>query len=464
MKGERADTDKVSMLRQKQITTGDHALWRERVKEEERNQLCLDILANARRELFVSVRYMDVAFLALPPGENGAIQQAGTDGEVFWYCTADVLRLYQSGRRVLNRLYLHTLMHCIFCHMYQRKEREEELWNLACDIAVEGILDRMYLRCIHIPQSALRREVYRKLEQRYQTWTAQRIYQFLMELLENGGADYLERLKAEFTRDDHRYWEAAGKSGAMEQQKRWEDVRKKMETEMEIFSREASDDRKSLEDSIRFENRQRYDYREFLKRFSVFREEMKVDMDSFDYIFYNYGMELYHNMPLIEPLESREVQKIEEFVIVIDTSMSCRRELVEKFLQETWNILMNSESFFRQIQLHIIQCDDRIQEDVVITCQEDMEHYREKFQIKGLGGTDFRPAFAYVEELMAKKCFHHLRGMIYFTDGYGVFPVKKPVFDTAFVFMQEDYRDVDVPPWAIKLILEPEELKRGEND
>ena len=83
-----------------------------------------------------------------------------------------------------------------------------------------------------------------------------------------------------------------------------------------------------------------------------------------------------------------------------------------------------------------------------------MEH----FQVQGMGGTDFRPAFAYVDALLEKKRFRKLRGLIYFTDGYGIYPLKKPVYDTAFVFFREDYQDVDVPPWAIKLILGEEEL------
>ena len=49
-------------------------------------------------------------------------------------------------------------------------------------------------------------------------------------------------------------------------------------------------------------------------------------------IFYNYGMEMYGNMPLIEPQETKELRKIEDFVIAIDTSMSCKEELIKKFL------------------------------------------------------------------------------------------------------------------------------------
>ena len=64
-----------------------------------------------------------------------------------------------------------------------------------------------------------------------------------------------------------------------------------------------------------------------------------------------------------------------------------------------------------------------------------------------------------LEEMLAKGEFFHLRGLIYFTDGYGTYPVKKPPYDTAFVFVEgEDYRDVDVPPWAIRLTVPEEEV------
>ena len=54
--------------------------------------------------------------------------------------------------------------------------------------------------------------------------------------------------------------------------------------------------------------------------------------------------------------------------------------------------------------------------------------------------------------------FHKLRGLLYFTDGEGIYPVKRPVYDTAFVFVKDQYTDISVPAWAIKLILEPEQI------
>ena len=67
----------------------------------------------------------------------------------------------------------------------------------------------------------------------------------------------------------------------------------------------------------------------FLRKFAVLKEEVTVDDDSFDYVFYSYGLRLYGNMPLIEPQEWKEVKKVEDFAIVIDTSMSCSGDLVK---------------------------------------------------------------------------------------------------------------------------------------
>ena len=54
--------------------------------------------------------------------------------------------------------------------------------------------------------------------------------------------------------------------------------------------------------------------------------------------------------------------------------------------------------------------------------------------------------------------FRNLKGVLYFTDGYGEFPAKKPPFETAFIFVKEDYIDIKVPPWAMKVILEPDDI------
>ena len=62
--------------------------------------------------------------------------------------------------------------------------------------------------------------------------------------------------------------------------------------------------------------------------------------------------------------------------------------------------------------------------------------------------------------LRARGEFTKLRGLLYFTDGKGVYPVKMPPYDTAFIFVRDRYRDESVPAWAMKLILDAEDLER----
>ena len=235
-------------------------------------------------------------------------------------------------------------------------------------------------------------------------------------------------------------------------------LRIRLQTDMETFSKQQGDRAGGLLQNLKEVNREKYDYTAFLKKFAVTGEAMKINDDEFDYIYYTYGLQLYKKVPLIEPLEYKDVKRIREFVIAIDTSGSTSGELVQKFIQKTYNILLSTESFFSKINLHIIQCDATIQEDAVIHSQEEFDKYLEQMKIRGLGGTDFRPVFSYVEWLIEKKEFNNLKGLIYFTDGYGTFPERKPPYETAFVFVEDNYNNPDVPPWAIKLVLQKDEI------
>ena len=86
------------------------------------------------------------------------------------------------------------------------------------------------------------------------------------------------------------------------------------------------------------------------------------------------------------------------------------------------------------------------------------DEFLKTMALRGLGGTDFRPVFAYVDKLREMKEFQNLKGLIYFTDGWGTFPAQKPDYDAAFVFVDDGENNYDVPPWAIKLVLQKEEI------
>lgn len=418
------------------------------------------ILTVSRNELYLKMRFLDVALSSLAFVMDVGADGLGTDGLFLYYHPQYLGGIYREDRIRVNRLYLHLVLHGIFHHITRRKGRKERLYSLACDIAAESIIDGMQYRCVLAGRSLLRRETYGRLHKELKVLSADKVYRVLYGL--GLSEEETLRLEAEFRIDDHSYWPKEEEKKKQEEiENRWQDVSEQMETEMETFSEEMSSGAGDFIGQLRVENRERFDYRQFLRKFSILREETAVDEDSFDYVFYTYGLSLYGNLPLVEPLEWKETQKVEEFAVVIDTSMSCSGELVKKFLEETYDVLSENNSFFCKVNIHVIQCDDRVQTDRKITSGEELREYMENLELRGEGGTDFRPAFVYVEELMRRHVFGQLKGLIYFTDGKGIYPGKMPPFETAFVFLEEDYEDMDVPPWAMKLVLSEDELNRG---
>ncbi|MBQ3489426.1 MAG: metallopeptidase [Clostridia bacterium] len=427
----------------------------------------------SRNTLLVNLRFLDSALSRLEyiPYEDPFLM---TDGKRFLYHPKSVLQTYRLEKEASVRDYLHIILHCVFQHMYVEPTIHHLYWDLACDMAVEFTISQLYLQAATASREKEQEKIKDILSKNTKALTAEMIYHYLREFCPD--ADQAAQLRSYFYADNHEIWymteeaaaakfgfepssDSSGEGNSREQTKEdWKNIADRMRMDMETFQKARGDQAGNLIQNLKAITREKYDYSSFLKKFAVLGEQMKINDDEFDYNFYTYGLKLYGNMPLIEPLEYKEVKRIKEFVIAIDTSGSVAGELVQKFMQKTFNILKSEETFFSKINLHIIQCDAEIQETVKITCEEDFDNYLKNMQFHGFGGTDFRPVFSYVEELRQKKEFRNLKGLIYFTDGYGVFPAKKPDYETAFIFIRDEYEIPEVPPWAIKLVLESKEI------
>lgn len=66
-----------------------------------------------------------------------------------------------------------------------------------------------------------------------------------------------------------------------------------------------------------------------------------------------------------------------------------------------------------RVNFHLIQCDALVQKDVKITSEKELEQVMEDLTLYGRGGTDFRPAFEYIEELRKNGELTNLNGMLY---------------------------------------------------
>lgn len=242
---------------------------------------------------------------------------------------------------------------------------------------------------------------------------------------------------------------------------RWRRAARSMRVDLQTLSRARGERAGGLVRELEVSQRHRMDLREFLRRFASLQEDVRVSPDEFDYVFYTLGLDLFGDMPLIEPLEYREVRAIRDFVIVVDTSASVEGAAVQGFVDTAFDVLTRQGTFATRTDVHVIQADAAVQEDVRIRSREDLDRWRRDFRLRGLGGTDFRPAISYVEGLCEEGEFEDLAGLLYLTDGWGAFPASPPPFRCAFVLYDEDRVPPTVPPWAMTLTLSPEELERA---
>ena len=433
-------------------------------------ELANDVLDIARNRLLVNLRYLDTALTF-----SGRAVYDGTissDGKNLKYAPVFILKTYSESKEQLTRTYLHTVLHCVFHHPFTGKSVRRDLWDLACDIAAESVINEFGLTCTSTDRSVRQEYITKQIKRKTGFLTAEKIYAFLR----SSYSDYdIEEWGAIFAADEHSCWyhdEAGsqdpgsntyGESAMVLNDasiiSEWKSIAEHVQMEIEMYAKVRGRESSAMVQNLRSVNRERYDYSSFLKQFAVTHEDLKVSEDEFDYIYYTYGLSKYGKMPLIEPLEYRESNKIHDFVIAIDTSGSVAGEQVQAFLQKTYNILKEHDSFASGVNIHIIQCDASVQSDTVITSTDDLDRYIADMQIRGLGGTDFRPVFSYVDKLCADGRFSDLRGLLYFTDGLGSYPETKPAYRTAFIFVDDGYSAPEVPAWAMKVLLRAEDIQ-----
>ncbi|MGI6055586.1 MAG: VWA-like domain-containing protein [Bilifractor sp.] len=435
----------------------------------------------------------------------------GTNGS-YIYCDAEsVIRLFREDRTRLVRTCLHMIFHCLFRHPFRYTKLDTGLWDVAADIAAENAVEECGLKDLELPDDWERRNRIRELRRYTEKMTAESLYRLFRgeALTDDGGKasgesqgsetegnisdkerssgtgltapggpqeperkafaadqDLMRELRELFHFDLHEPWlmedhvwkEMIIRRGGDSVGQKWQTISSGVQKDMESFEKNQARVPGGLKKIFHEQYRKSGEYEAFLRKFARSAEEIHVNPDEFDYIYYTYGMQLYRNMPLIEPLEYRETMKIRDFVIALDTSGSCQGSTIRNFLHKTWSVLKTTESFTERMNLHIIQCDSEVQEDRKITSDEEFERYMKDIEISGSGGTDFRPVFERVDRMRAAGELRNLRGLLYFTDGYGTFPLRKPEYQTAFIFVREGFEIPKVPSWAMRLVLDAEDL------
>lgn len=407
-----------------------------------------EVLALARDDILMHLRFFAPALAAFLFKEQPGMAGFASDGSNCLYDAAFVLKCYQKKPEGITRIYLHMLLHSIFSHNFRSQQLEPGAWNLATDLAVEHVILELGLEGAMLPEDRATLGRLETLKQQAGGLTAERLYRyFIRNPLPPGEERELVQLSF---RDRHDLWKQEGNADPVMEQ--WRKLSQQVKTELRSFAG-AKHSVKSLEQNLGEATREQYDYGEILRRFAVSGEELTVSQEEFDYIYYTYGLTHYGNLPLIEPLEYRESKKVREFVIAIDTSASCDGDAVKAFLRKTYSLLKGYENFFTKFNIHILQCDNQVQSDRKLTCEGDLEMFLQEGKLTGFGATDFRPVFQYVEKLRDSGEFENLKGLLYFTDGYGIYPERMPDYQVIFAFLEEDENRGPVPPWSMKVIV-----------
>ena len=463
------------------------------------------IIVAAQDKVVASMRFMDSAVFALK--KEIVLDKKDifmVDGTTLYYSSDEIFARMKSGLSTFTHDYMHVLLHCIFKHYYVSEKVNRLYWDLASDIAVEEMIESLGAPCLNTPESSERRDELKRIKSKRGRLSVDRLYKsFVYDPPIEAEVGLMREL---FTVDNHSLWYGANKSSNKpvesseagddelenpslrdqeENQQRsfdddtdtkfditsieesdineecdgaallsdqdWDKIREMVKTALEMDDTSFGDAGGTMKRELRYAEEKRIDYSTFLRKFAANHETLKVDDDSFDYIMYTYGLNRYRDMPLIEPLEYKDEKNIRDLVIAIDTSGSTDGELVKKFVDKSFEILCNNDVIGAKFNIHVVQCDAEIQDDTVLKNRDDVDGFLRNLEIKGLGGTDFRPVFHYINELIRKKELRNLRGLLYFTDGKGTYPKRKPVYDTAFIFVDDDACGDDVPAWAMKV-------------
>ncbi len=405
--------------------------------------VCREILDSSAGAVCVDARFFTKAILSLKLDAISGEGMPECDGTSIKFPSDSLVSMYKDDPNLVSRAIAHCALHCILGHSTPNDETSPR--GIAEDMAVEYILDSLGTPHLSLPDGPDRMYSFERLVAMAGSPSVDRI----ADEIAKESKWKLSMYTRLFNRDCHR--------SRIADDERWREISRQALTEVEGFSGMLTGRTDTLMKLLRIRNRRRHDYREFLRRFVSRSSLPKEDPDTFDPIYYTLGLQRYGNIPLVDSSEMTESRTVDEFVIVLDTSGSVMKGPMMRFLEESLNAVRQCLPDGRA-RIHVIQCDDMVRSDTLISSATDVASLSERFELNGGGGTDFRPAFEYVDSLIEGGELRHLKGMMYFTDGLGTFPEGRPNYDVAFVFCDDGSKEHPIPPWAMKIELTPDDL------
>lgn len=425
--------------------------------------LVAEVFSLARDRICRAHPYLALALERLRAVSDARVRVAAVDGAQLRCNPRWVRSAFLEEERRVDELLFHALAHCLLGHIFQREPEDTPPWamQLACDFQAAQLAAEAAPELSRIHTDGRCAELARRFGGMRDVCAL--AWAMVGDSFVCANRDALVAL---LERDAHGDWPSVraaerertagggdGLAGRWQRQARC----LRRGSGGRSIGREAGDGRMR----VAIGSNARQDFAAALRRYAVLRESARDDPDNFQNAWYLYGMEEM-GAPLIEPMEYREERRLDALVIVIDTSGSCVRGLTQHFLELTRDILFSQGLFFRRFNLRILQCDAKVQRDDRITSLREFERYIRGLTVSGGGGTDFRPALEHIDCLVAAGELRGLKGVIYFSDGRGIFPSTPPEYEVTFAFLKHRYDDIDVPSWVRRLVIDAPAPRGGE--
>ena len=314
------------------------------------------------------------------------ITTAATDGKTI-FINKDFLNSLNSSEQ--NALLLHEVLHMALLHCIRIGTRDPKIWNIAADIVVNGLIQLN--TPFQLPKDAI-------LDEDFVNESVEEIYEALLKnkkTIKLVMADIIT-LKSE-DEDDNKT------INAEEIESYWKDAIQIVENTVSDSAAGSGQGNMPLGLSHEIKNilEPEIDWRHALWKYVG---KTNSDFDDLDRRFIYRG--LYLEALLTEGLE---------IFVCIDTSGSVSNKLLSQFAGELKGIL----SAYPHVKCILYYADTSLDGPYEIDSIDKLP------PAKGRGGTSFIPFFNTLSE--SHEDFSEVnRAAVYFTDGYGCFPEKKP--------------------------------------
>jgi predicted metal-dependent peptidase len=387
-------------------------------------------LATARTRLILDKPFLGALVLRLPmvEGDPRWCETTYSDGKTFYY-NSDYIDALDNEQTQFALS--HEALHCALSHFYRRGHRVKHRWELACDYAVNPLLINDGLK--PTPDAQHLRE--------YEGMTAEEIYPCLEDNdndeerdledktdsddnednkseenqdMSDGGSDK-ERQKndaSEGSGNEQEEQDGSGQRGAPKpsplSQGEQEDLSTQWQQRMAAAAQAAIQSGKLEGEMARMVDyllQPKLPWRMLLARY--------MTMTARDDYSYSRPSSRRGDPAVYPSLRSHETN----VVVAIDTSGSISADEIQEFISEIDAIKSQVRA-----RITLLTCDSELNYGCPWTF-EAWDEFAMDIDIRGGGGTDFKPVFNWVQEQDSVPDL-----LMYFTDAEGLFPKAEPLY------------------------------------